>query len=264
MAMSNFGRVIEVMTAGMTLRSADFNIEGSVPFDNDAVPNEAEIKVWNLSSSTVSKIKRGAVLLLKAGYTGDVGTILHGYISKAATVPSGPDKITTIHVLDGPDLSVRKTTSKAYAKGTLGSYILRDLAGMLGLPIGQMDLIQDYRYMDGYTADGEIIDKMEDVAKDCGTSLYVNKGRLYIRSLRRGADKVFALSQATGLIGSPEPLEDGAVSGYTVRSQLQHRITTASVIDLKSESFSGRLYVRSGQHSFSRTGDFITEMEAIQ
>lgn len=262
--MSSFGRVVEVITSGMTLQSADFAIEGSVPFDSDAVPNEAEIKIWNLSNSTASKIKRGAVLLLKAGYAGDVGTILHGYISKVSTVRSGPDKVTTIHVLDGPDLSVRKITSKAYAKGTLGSYILRDLAGMLGLAIGQLDLVQDYRYMDGYTADGEIITKLEDVAKDCGTSIYVNKGRLYIRSLRRGADKRFVLSQATGLIGSPESLQDGAASGFTLRSQLQHRITTASVIDLQSESFNGRLYVRSGQHSFSRTGDFVTEMEAIQ
>jgi hypothetical protein len=259
----NFGRVIEVLAGGMVLSSNDFNIEGTVPFDADPVPNEAEIRIWNLRQDTINRFRRGSILKLNAGYRGDVGTILHGYITQVRTARKGVDAITTIHVLDGPDLSAIKASSKAYAAGTFGSYILRDLAGALGLPIAQLQLNQDYRYTEGLTIDGPLTDSMLQVVKDCGTSFYINKGNIYVRPLRIGADSLFALSAESGLIGWPEPIE-GDVSGYTLRSQLQYRITTASVIALSSAAYTGRLHVRSGSHTLSLTGDFMTEMEAIR
>nr|WP_284641182.1 hypothetical protein [Paenibacillus chinjuensis] len=251
------------MVNNMMFSSDDFAIEGSVPFDNDPLPNESEIKIWNLTQDTIERIQRGDVLTINAGYRGDVGVILHGFISKVHTKREGVDKITTIYVLDSEDLSSRKLTDVAYAEGTLASYILKEMAAQLGLPIAQFELNQDYRYEDGYTASGEVTKIISDIAADCGTSAYVNKGKLYIRNLRRGADDVFSLNVETGMIGSPEPFEDEHFKGYNLKSQLQYRITTASIIDVTSSYFEGRVHVRSGSHTFSRTGDFITEVEAI-
>ncbi|WP_079908279.1 hypothetical protein [Paenibacillus sp. 32352] len=263
MANKNFGRFAEVIIDDMIFSMDTYNLEATVPFDNDPLPNESEIKLWNLSPETIERIKRGSISGINAGYRGDVGLILHGYVSKVATKWSGVDKITTIYVLDSEDLSERKVADVAYAEGTLASYILRDMAAQLGLPIAQFQLNQDYRYEDGYTANGEVTKIISDVAADCGTSAYVNKGQLYIRNLRIGADDVFALSSETGLIGSPEPFEDEDFQGFNLKSQLQYRITTASVIDVKSRLFEGRVHVRSGSHKISRTGDFTTEVEAI-
>ena len=261
--MANFGRVVEVTIDDRMFSSADFSIEGTVPFDNDPIPNESEIKIWNLSEDTLSRMKRGSIAAVNAGYRGDVGLILYGFVSRIATKWDGVDKITTINVLDSDDISKRKVTDVAYTEGTLASYILREMAAQLGLPIAQFQLNQDYRYEDGYTANGEVTKIISDIAADCGTSAYVNKGKLYIRNLRIGADDVFALSPDTGLIGSPDYFEDEHFSGFGIKSQLQYRITTASVIDLKCRQFEGRVHVRSGSHKFSRTGDFITEAEAI-
>jgi hypothetical protein len=259
----NFGRVVEVMIGNLSFPLDQFGIEGTVSFDNDPLPNESEIKIWNLSPGTIAQLKRGATAMVNAGYRGDVGVILHGFVSKVSTRRNGVDTITTIYVLDSEDLSSRKVTDVAYADGTLASYILKEMAAQLGLPIAQFDLNQDYRYEEGFTASGEVTKIISQVAKDCGTSAYVNKGKLYIRNLRRGADDVFALSPETGLIGSPEPFEEDKFSGYRIKSQLQYRITTASVIDLHSRLFSGRVHVRSGSHKFSWSGDFTTEVEAI-
>jgi len=261
--MPNFWRVVEVMIGDQSFSMSDFAIEGTVPFDNDPLPNESAVQIWNLTDSTIQRIKRGMTAIINAGYRGDVGVILHGFVSKVQTKWSGVDKITTIHVLDSEDLSARKVTDVAYTEGTLASYILKEMAAQLGLPIAQLDLNQDYRYEDGYTASGEVTKIISDVAADCGTSAYVNKGKLYVRNLRVGADDVFSLSVDTGLIGSPEFFEDKDFSGYKIKSQLQYRITTASVVDLASRQFSGRVHVRSGSHKFSRSGDFTTEMEAI-
>ncbi|CAH1190292.1 hypothetical protein PAECIP111893_00260 [Paenibacillus plantiphilus] len=260
---NNFGRVVEIMVSGMKFNMDNYNLEGTVPFDNDTLPNESEIKIWNLSSQTISKIKRGGTLMVNAGYKGDVGLVLHGFISAVQTLRDGVDRVTTINVLDSEDLSKRVLKDVAYTKGTLASSIIKQMAQQIGLPIAQFDLYQDYRYMDGYTASGEVTEIIAKVAQDCRTSVYINKGKLYVRNLRSGADDLFRLSESTGLIGVPEWQESDGAQGYGLTSQLQYRITTASVIDLKSRSFSGRLYVRSGSHKFSRTGDFITEMEAV-
>lgn len=261
--MNNFGRVAEVMTENMKFSMNDFNIEATIPFDNDALPNEAEIKIWNLSKDSMNNIKRGKVLMMNAGYRDDFGVVLHGFISSVKTERDGVDKVTVIHVLDSEDLSKREVKEIAYAKNTLGSHIIKEMARYIGLPVAQMQLHQDYRYQDGYTAKGPVTEIITKVAKDCATSVYINKGKLYVRNLRRGADSVFKLNKKTGLIESPEYFEDSGVKGYNIKSQLQYRITTASVIDLGSDLFSGRLYVRSGSHKISRTGDFSTEMEAV-
>jgi len=260
----NFGRVIEFLTAGMSFSSEQFAIEGTVPFDDDMLPNESEIRIYNLSDQILAKIKRGAVAMVNAGYRGDVGVILHGWISRVSTHWEGVDKITTINVLDSEDLSKREVKEAAYAKGTLASYIIKDLAGVIGMPIAQMELAKDVRYTDGYTVKGKATDLIAEVAEECETSAFINRGKLYIRNLRRiaGSD-LFVLSAKTGLIGTPSPFEDEGSNGYELTSQLQYRITTASGIDLVSSAFAGRLYVRKGMHTFSRDGDFTTNVEAI-
>lgn len=260
---NNFGRVVEVMVAGMSFSMDNYAIEGTVPFDNDVLPNESEIKIWNLAPETVNKIKRNATLMVNAGYKGDVGLILHGFVSAVRTVREGVDRITTINVLDAENLDKRTLKDIAYKEGTLASYIIKEMAGQIGLQLAQFDLYQDYRYTDGYTANGAVTEIISKVAQDCRTSVYINKGKLYVRNLRRGKDALFKLSEDTGLIGVPEWFDSDGAQGYNLTSQLQYRITTASVIDLKSHTFTGRLYVRTGSHTFSRTGDFATEMEAV-
>jgi hypothetical protein len=262
--MQNFGRVIEFLTANMSFSSDRFAIDGRVPFDNDMLPNESEVRIYNLSDQTLTKIKRGNVAMVNAGYKGDIGMIMLGWISRVVTRWEGVDKITTINILDSEDLSKRQVKEAAYAKGTLASYIIRDLARVIGMPIAQMELHKDVKYNDGYTVKGKATDLIADIAKECETSAFINRGKLYIRNLRRiaGSD-LFALSKKTGLIGSPSTFEDAGTTGYNVKSQLQYRITTASGIDLTSSLFTGRLYVRKGTHIFSRDGDFTTEVEAV-
>ncbi|MUG68637.1 hypothetical protein GNP94_21945 [Paenibacillus campinasensis] len=261
--MNNFGRAVEILVAGMRFSMDDFNIEGTVPFDNDPLPNESEIRIWNLSRDTVAKIKRNEPLIVNAGYKGDVGVILHGLISDVRTRREGVDKITTLRVLDCEDLSKRTVKDVSYATGTLASRIIKDMAAQIGLPVAQFELYQDVRYTEGYTASGAATEIISKVAEDCRTHAYINKGKLYIRNLRRGKDELFKLSQDTGLIGSPEFFVEESAKGYTVTQQLQYRVTTASVLEIESEFYSGRLYVRSGVHTFSRTGDFTTQTEAV-
>src|SRR4051794_21948624 len=103
MWMANFGRVAEMIVANRKFSMEDFAMEATIPFDHDILPNESEIKIWNLSDKTLNNIKYGALLQMNGGYRGDVGLMLQGYISKVQTQWEGVDKVTSIFVLDSED-----------------------------------------------------------------------------------------------------------------------------------------------------------------
>lgn len=260
--MNQFGRETEVRVADLTFKTPDLYMEFAVPFDDDLEPNESEIRIWNLSWDTINRIKYNAVVSLTAGYRGDVGVILTGRVSNVATRPDGADQVTTINIMDGPDLSEKKAIQKAYAGGTKAETILRDLIRQLGLPVALFKLPRNPIYAEGLSIDGKIIDQINDVAKDAGAHVFINKGRIFVGDLTTGQDSRFTLSADTGLIGSPESFQEDDAKGWKVRCLLQHRITTASIIRLDSKMVQGTFRVRKGSHNSSGE-DFVTEMEVI-
>jgi len=262
--MEQFGRVVEVAVAGKTFRSKDLYIEFDVPFDDDASPNESIVRIYNLTQDTIARIKRNDILTINAGYEGDVGLLLSGRVSYVSTRKDGPDKVTSIYVLDGPDLTGKKIEEKAYAPGVTGQTILRDLIPLLKVPLAAFRLPKNKVYGDGYTVSGAIVDHCEEVAKDCGAAFYINRGKLYVRALSDGDDARFVLRNDTGLVGSPEYFEDrDGVKGYHIECLLQHRITTASIIDLESKFVRGRFRVRRGRH-VCNMDTFLTTAEVIE
>ncbi|EAH0508511.1 hypothetical protein D4V38_09625, partial [Listeria monocytogenes] len=113
-----------------------------------------------------------------------------------------------------------------------------------------------------YTADSDALSVIEEVVKDCKAAIYYRRGNLIIRSIKYGDDERFTLNTNTGLISSPERLENDDYSGWSFQSLLQHRIATASIITLKSKTANGTYRVKNGSHSYDGS-TFITECEVI-
>lgn len=93
--------------------------------------------------------------------------------------------------------------------------------------------------------------------------MYINKGRIFIRDENKGTETGFLLNSDTGLISSPEKVEeekDGQkIIKYKVQSLLNHKIGVDSLIKIESKTINGNYRVESGVH----TGDFITEMIVV-
>lgn len=113
------------------------------------------------------------------------------------------------------------------------------------------------------------MDSIKKYAQVCGVSTYVNKGKIYVRSLKEGDNIKFTVEPATGLLSVEEFEEEvtaekykDKIKGYKLSMLLQHRITTASIIKLHSRDVNGTFRVRSGEHTFDGT-DMLTEIEVI-
>lgn len=266
-----FGRVVLIESEDVCIDGSELDVEFNVPFDDNAESDEAEITVYNLSKTTLSRLSRNATITITAGYKGDTGVIFTGRIVKVATKWEGNDKVTTIRALDSYNLYERDVESIAFAAGTKASYILRQLVSRLKLPIAVFSVKRDHTYKDGVTIDGGLMAAIKQYAGVCGVSAYINKGKVYVRHISEGDNVGLEINVDTGLIESPEEFTEeqtnedytDRVHGMNLKMILEHRLTTAAIITLKSRNYSGKFRVREGAHVCTGS-DFYTEITAIE
>lgn len=239
----------------------DIEIHVDVPFDDDPTANEATITLFNLSTSSINKIKKDMKMTVAGGTAKESGTLMEGVISKTNTTYVGADKQTVITLTDFGNFA-KKTADITFANNTKASTILKRLCSVAGTSPATMQLPKDKVYTSGYKVSGAIEDAFVEVIRDCGAAFYWRRGRMYIRDLKKGDDERFNLSSDTGLTGSPAYVETEDYKGYNIRCVLQHRISTASIITLNSKTVKGTFRVKSGRHTFDGSS-YITEALVI-
>src|SRR5574342_17562 len=135
--MSNFfGRKIEFLVNGTKITN-DFTMEFDVEFDDGPDVNISEVTIYNLTSTTIQKFKKGLTATLNAGYTGDIGNILTGTIKQVKSEWNGTDKITTITIADAGDKWLTKKINKTYKKDVTAKQVLTDVVKTAGLKLGK-------------------------------------------------------------------------------------------------------------------------------
>lgn len=265
-----FGRVAVIQSWAVTINSDEFDFEFTVPFDDDLEANEAEIIVYNLTSTTIKNLIYNKPITITAGYKGDTGIIFSGYISKVTTKREGVDKKTTILALDSPDLKEHDVANVTYAAGTTASYILKDLISKTHLPIAIFEPRRNWTYEDETSINGGLMDNIRKYSEVCGISTYINKGKVYAQHISKGTNSYFNVGVDTGMIESPEEFEEeikaedytDTIKGFNVKMLLQHRISTGSIIKLQSAECNGEYRVRAGKHIFNES-EALTEIEVV-
>lgn len=203
-----FGRVAAITMDNVKINSSDLDFEFTCEGDDNVEANEAEVIIYNLSTDTVKQFKKDKKISITAGYKDDTGVVFSGVIVKVVDKFDGCDRITTISALDDLSRKEKQISSISYAAGTKASYILKDLCKRLGLPIAVFSIKTDHTYSETVSVDGNISEKIQEYANVCGVSAYINKGQVYVRSLKEGDDIQFYVHMSTGLIGSPEEFEE--------------------------------------------------------
>lgn len=265
-----WGWVIKIQSGSVVVDGSKIDVEFNVPFDDNLECNEAEIVMYNLSETSVKSFVKDREITITAGYGNDTGVIFSGRISQVKTRVDGVDRKTTVYALDSQGKEEQTIESISYKAGVKASYILKDLIGRLKLPIAVFKMRRDHTYKDAVTVSGGIMDAIKQYSDVCGVSTYICKGKVYSRWLKDGDSLNFTVSTETGLIGSPEEFDEEInvdevtekIHGYKFTMLLQHRITTASIIKLKSRYVNGTYRVRSGTHKFDGS-TFTTECEVI-
>lgn len=263
-----WNRVAIIKSRSVEINAEDIDLEFTVPFDDNLESNEAEIIIYNLSDDTINKLFDKAPLTIEAGYKGDTGVIFKGYIVKKSTTYENSDKITTIKCRD--DISKKDIVNKSYASGTKASVILKDLIDLTGLPVAMRGIRRDHVYDNAVTIDESLESAIKKYSEVCGVSTFVNKGSIWCMYIKNYNIINFTISEETGMIGSPSPYTEeltaeeytDTINGYEVEMLLQHRISTAAGVNIKSKHVNGTYRVRSGEHIFNES-ECITKIKVF-
>lgn len=253
-----FGFNAIIQTPEVYLENSQFDFEFDVPFDDDAIANEATITIYGLTQSTANKFKINNTCRITAGYKDNVGIIFEGYITSAKTKWEGVERVTKITAVDDITYNAKLVDEITFSKGTKASTILKSLLDRLGLPVAVFHVARDHTYEDETKVSGNIVENVKTYSEVCSVSTYIYKQQIYCRPLWEGDNLYFYVAPETGMIDSPELFEEegnheqyyDTLTGYNIKMILTHQIGTASIIQLRSKSGKGDYRVMSGKHSY--------------
>lgn len=271
-------RDLEVLAGGKkfeTLGKNGLEIDFDIIFSDGKEPDVSEVTIYNLSDDSINQIKKDGYCIVNAGYKhmGNKGNILSGDIEEVTTTWQGLDKETKIKVTDGGKKRRKAKISKTYKENTKASFIMRDLINVMGYEIVELKPKKDKVYKLGKTVNGFCSDILKMLVKDTESKMFVNKNRITIRDQEKGYETGFVLSPESGLVGSPSLNRDNTgdkapdvstdkekkenkkeKKTWEVRSLLNPKIETDSLIMIKSKVLDGKFRVIKGKH----TKDFET------
>lgn len=257
-----------IKSGNIVLNFKDLDFDFNVHFDDDLEANQCDIVIYNLSDNTINNLKKGNEISIEAGYKKDTGIIFKGFIDQVKTGYEDVDKVTSIICYSC--VGTERVENVTYAENTKASKILKDLILKLKMPIAVFNVRRDWTYESSVTIDGNLREEIKKYAEVCGISVYANNGSIYARYIKDGDNINFTVNENTGMIGSPEHYNEeikaedyiDTIDGYKIEMLLQHRVTTASIINLSSRVANGIFRVRKGEHIFNN-GEAITKIEAI-
>lgn len=259
-----------------SLENMDFSFE--IPFEDTDEPPVATIKVTNLAASTRASIERNDLVILNAGYEGNVGCLLVGRIVGLTHKQSNVDWTSTFTVQPCADEILGSRINKTYAKNIKASVIVRDLLNIFGVEVAMCELSEDKVYPRGRVCRGKMKQVLtEIIVNECKSRFVIRAtGQIYITAANRMINNGVVLTSATGLLRSDEekvtiPLETKKNSQKTGKDRednwiarsciLNYRIAAAEQITVQSKDLNGKFIVKEGKHSGSRTGKWETSMK---
>ncbi len=220
-------------------------------------PNQAEIKIWNLSEETRKRFVKEVYVSLEAGYGSELNSIFVGNLHTFDHVRQGPNWVTSVRIGDGskevkkarintsfrpgtkPEEIVRTITERLTQSFSTGGFDVKLAAGNAVAKARAGDLQGAMKdFTQGFVAIGGAFDELTRIGNNMGYDVSIqDKEIVWLGPNQTTGAKDFVLSPSTGLIGSPEFAEDNHVK---CRALLNGQLRPGRGVLLKSDSFNGR------------------------
>ena len=224
------------------------------------------------------KTKKNQVIILNAGYEGDVGALFVGQVASVSHKQSGTEWQTKITATAALSQWLNAQVNKTYEAGSMAQDIVRDLLNIFGLEIGMCQLVVNTIYPRGRVCTGKLKDILtEIVVNECKSRLLIRANQIIINNPADGVNIGYFLTPESGLlmysddsdsteISNPQTSGDAekkAEEEKTWKRQclLNYRLGPGDIVQIQSRELNGRFQIVSGKHKGSPTGSWVTEIE---
>lgn len=208
-------KLIVSTAGGDGLDLSNLHIKFAVKKADAQTPNTAEIRVYNVSESTVARIRKEfARVILQAGYESNFGVIFDGNIKQVRFGrENGTDTYIDIAAGDGDDaynFAVVNTTLAAGAKQSDQIAAAGAQMSGRGIKTGYIADTGGQRLARGKVMYGMARDYMRQSAEASDTSWSIQDGKLqFVSATGVLPGQAIVLNSKTGLVGQPEQTNDG-------------------------------------------------------
>ena len=182
------------------------------------------VEVTNLDPSIVKRIRKGSLIVLRAGYRQASGNfiqtsvgegreqlqdIMVAQVIRVTTNSSEVDKVTRIDCAEGITVKKNSRISKTFLPLTTREGVIRGLLDQLkgqGIPTGRFKLpptdSREYKilkaeYLTGYSCQGFLMDELEKICNACSLRVFMAIGKVYIEPSSYTSTSIIPLPENT-------------------------------------------------------------------
>jgi len=207
-------RSIKATTATQTWTVTDLRCSATIKADNTKNPNTAEIKLWNVSPESLTKMTALGDVSLTVGYTDESsGVIFRGNLMQCLTKQEADGMVTALRCSDGGRahaLGNMQVSFKANSTATqIANKLLDKVVAETGLAEGStrsvVAAMTPKVYRRGFSDSGSSLRILHDFLLGNGLALSIQNMTLQaVQQNQASKAMVYELSPSSGLIGSPD------------------------------------------------------------
>lgn len=188
--------------------------------------NTATVDLYNLGPhSKAVLLQDNCVAELRAGYDGDLATIISGVVSHFEDEEDGADTCTSIEISDGLVATRDTNISLSYSGNVKGVKILQDAAAQMGCgivfsPSCTFPSFRNFAFV------GTAVKLLHQVCGAAGNNYSIQSGIINVCAPNEPlTTAAYVISEKTGLIGAPTRLYDSASSSNSDNANTSRRKT---------------------------------------
>ena len=242
----------------------DFHVQFSIRQNETAIPTQADIRIFNVASTTVQKIaKEFTQVIVQAGYPGLFGTIFSGSLVQRRTGRTSPvDTYLDISAYDGDRGHNSAVVNTTIAAGATQADVAKTAIAAMnahGVTQGYTDGLVGNALPRGRVLYGMARDTLHDVAATQGATWSIQNGKVVMLPLKGYLPgEAVVLTSATGLIGLPQQTMDGIMVRCLLNPLLRVngllKIDNASVQQMKLPMAWDKVFIPPGLPSVAADG----------
>jgi hypothetical protein len=276
MAFMRFVEVIVGPKNGSGFKIDGLKIAFKIQKTDSTEPNTSQIKIYNLTQETSSKVTVAENhIQLRAGYKDEtIGAIFFGNVVSGKRYKEGNDYVTELQVQDGRSAVMGNTISLSYSKDVSATTVAQDVLNAIGLPHKGLDNIPSgEQYPEGFAYIGMSTNALKKVLDRFDLTYTIQNEMLYILKEGQAADQTgLRLTPETGLLTIPQPISDKsneddmeaeAVNGWKFSTMLFPELLPGAACKVEASTFSGDMVIHKAIYEGDNwEGSFKIDIEA--
>lgn len=199
--MMKLWKQVRLITIGEIVFDYDeLDVEFEVKCTDDNKSDLATIKLYNLSNTTLQKLKLNQDVSIDAGYRDLHGVIFNGILESISTSRDENDFITTIEATPNNRAYANTIINRQFKAGIKASEVIKQIGTMCNFTMDIKELAKDTVYPNGKVFSNRLSNVVSILARDTGTISRFTNTTIEFKLPNKAYSNVLHLGAEQGLI----------------------------------------------------------------